>query len=193
MDNNEIGFGKNISGVLTAFPFRRPAALSEGERKNKILNNNKDGNFRVMPNDKADGSRPFYAIESYSEVKRHTKKIEEEASRANVNPNLVKAIIHVETTQGAIDRLPAAFDINKSIRPMNIHADYWRDLGYSREDLKNPDKNIEAGVKLLKRIKQNMPYAPDEEIASVYNSLDARYVTDYGMRVKKVMQERPWE
>lgn len=33
----------------------------------------------------------------------------------------------------------------------------------------------------------------DEEIASVYNTLDARYVTNYGMRIKRLMKKKPWE
>ena len=76
---------------------------------------------------------------------------------------------------------------------MNMHAEFWKDLGYSREELKDTKKNIQAGVMLLKRIQSRMPGASEEKIASVYNSLGTRHVTDYGARIKKIMQEKPWE
>ena len=38
-----------------------------------------------------------------------------------------------------------------------------------------------------------MPDAGDEEIASVYNNLGAKKVSDYGARVKRLMKEKPWE
>ena len=83
--------------------------------------------------------------------------------------------------------------MNKTIRPMNVHAEYWKDLGYSRQDLENPRKNIQAGIKLLKKIKKRMPNESVEKISSVYSSLDARYVTEYGARIKKLIEEKPWE
>ena len=75
---------------------------------------------------------------------------------------------------------------------MNIHAEYWKGLGYDRKDLDNPKKNVQAGVLLLKRISDKMPNASVDKIATIYNSLDARHVSDYGARVKKLIEEKPW-
>ncbi len=38
-----------------------------------------------------------------------------------------------------------------------------------------------------------MPNASVDKVASVYNALDARYVSDYGARIKKLVKEKPWE
>jgi len=68
-----------------------------------------------------------------------------------VDPDLVKAIIYMETTHGYYDALVEPFDKNTSILPMNIRSGYWKQLGYSRKELKNPALNIEAGIYLLKK------------------------------------------
>ena len=38
-----------------------------------------------------------------------------------------------------------------------------------------------------------MPEASAAEIATVYNNLGARKVSDYGARVERLMKEKPWE
>ena len=171
-------------------PERKPM-LSLKERKNAILDNSKDIKFNIASNPKADGSKPWYTIDAYSGVKKNKKTIEHEAKKANISPDLVKAIVYLETTQGYYDStLPSG--VNKTIRPMNIHAEYWKGLGYDRKDLDNPKKNVQAGVLLLKRISDKMPNASVDKIATIYNSLDARHVSDYGARVKKLIEEKPW-
>lgn len=190
MSENYIGFGGNTSGALSLFPFEKPDNAKK--RKINILKKDKEY-FKVSPNKNADDSEPFYAFGHFSEVNRNKKIIEEKSQNAGVNPDLTKAIVHLETTQGYYDRIHEVIDKNTSLRPMNVQSEYWKDLGYSRDDLKEPEKNIEAGVELLKRIKNNMPDAGDEEIASVYNNLGAKKVSDYGARVKRLMKEKPWE
>lgn len=170
-----------------------------------ILDNSKQAAFHVLQNPKAGGDAPWYTWNERSEVKENEVVIEREAKKAGVDPEFVKAVVHLETTQGWYDRLAAWRDAvvydtglaknreHYTIRPMNVHATEWKGLGYSREDLKNPEKNVEAGVKLISRIQKRMPNAAPEEIASVYNSLGTRKVKDYGVRVKRLMQEKPWE
>ena len=46
----------------------------------------------------------------------------------------------METTQGWYDRLFSPLGLNKTIRPMNVNAKYWKYLGFSREDLSDPEK-----------------------------------------------------
>lgn len=75
---------------------------------------------------------------------------------------------------------------------MNIHAEYWKGLGYSREDLKDPRKNIEAGVRLLKAIQDRVTDPAIEKIGSVYNYLGATIVTNYGASIAQIYREKPW-
>ena len=190
MPDNEIGFGKNTTETFSLFPLSKPILTLE-ERKNAILED-KNKNFKVVKNNDINGKKPWYELGFFSGVKENESIIEHESKQAGVNPDLVKAIVYLETTHGYYDRLYTTFDVNKTIRPMNVHTTYWKDLGYSREELQNPRNNIKAGVKLLKRIQKNMPNATEEEIASVYKDLDARQVNTYGKRVKQLMKERPW-
>ncbi len=183
--------GRMIKDNTPPVPERKPV-LTLQQRKEAILKD-KSADFKIVSNPDADGSKPWYALDSYSEVKSNEKTIEREAKKAGVDPDMVKAIVHLETTQGWYDGAFALAGINKSIRPMNVHAEYWKDLGYSRKELEDPKKNIQAGVELLKRIKKRMPNASIDEIASVYNALDARHVSDYGARIKKLVEEKPWE
>jgi Transglycosylase SLT domain len=97
----------------------------------------------------------------------------------------------LETTQGPYDREDFGFE--KTIHPMNVDAEYWKDLGFSREDLRDPEKNIQAGVKFLKRIQDRMPNASVAKVATIYNNLGARKVSDYGARVEQILKEKPWK
>ncbi|MES2729194.1 MAG: hypothetical protein V4621_03735 [Pseudomonadota bacterium] len=188
-DNSQTdATGRRVSDANVAIPTRKPD--TERERKAAILDDNKKAPFHILPNPKANGKEPLHAWNFWSEVKENERTIEAEAKKAGVDPDFVKAIVHLETTQGWYDRLKLG---NKTIRPMNVHAEEWKDLGYSREDLKVSEKNVQAGIRLISKIQNRMPGASSEEIASVYNSLGTRKVTDYGTRVKKLMQEKPWE
>jgi len=74
---------------------------------------------------------------------------------------------------------------------MNIHVEYWEGLGYSREQLQQPEINIRVGILILKRIIERIQNPTVEKIASIYNFLGNEKVTDYGARVKIICQEQP--
>jgi hypothetical protein len=115
------------------------------------------------------------------------------AKEKGVDANLVKAIMYMETTHGYYDAILELFNKNKSILPMNINVDYWGSTFGSREELKNPEKNIEAGVEIVDRIKKLLPAnASVEEIATLYNNINAKKVSEYGARVKAIYDEKPW-
>ena len=99
--------------------------------------------------------------------------------------------MYLETTHGYYDRY-AFWDV-KSIRPMNVNVAYWKNLGYSRKDLEDPEKNIEAGIKILKGIQERMPDANFDAIATVYQSLPKEKVTEYGARAERILNDRLWE
>jgi hypothetical protein len=115
------------------------------------------------------------------------------AKEKGVDANLVKAIMYMETTHGYYDAILELFNKNKSILPMNINVDYWGSTFGSREELKNPEKNIEAGVEIVDRIKKLLPAnASVEGIATLYNNINAKKVSEYGARVKAIYDEKPW-
>ena len=76
---------------------------------------------------------------------------------------------------------------------MNINTDYWGDIWGSRKDLKDPAKHIAAGARMVKAISMAMPKASIASRATIYQHDMADKVSDYGMRVQKIYDQKPWE
>ena len=100
--------------------------------------------------------------------------------------------MYMETTHGYYDAPLDLIGKNKSIRPMNINVDFWGSTFGTRDDMKDPEKNIRAGVDMIQRIQANVPGASIEKLATLYNNINATTVSDYGSRVKKIYDDQPW-
>ncbi len=167
----------------------------EQSRKDCLASVEGDCNFAVADNPKADGSRPWYEANVFSEVEKHKDAIAKIADANKVDPDLVRAIMQMETSQGYYDQLVSWFDGNDSILPMNVNTEYWGDTWGTRDQLKSPEKNIEAGVKMLKRIQERLPENQRNSIrhiATLYNNINAKSVNDYGARVEEIYNAKPW-
>lgn len=139
-------------------------------------------------------SNELSEIRSLSDVGKYASTIEQHAKSAGVDPELVKAIMHMETTHGYYDVILDVFDKNKSILPMNINTDYWGSTFGTRQDLRDSEKNVAAGIEMLRRIQAALPEgATIEEIATLYNNINARNVSDYGATVNRFYKEKPWK
>ena len=149
--------------------------------------------FKVGLNPSVEGDKPFYELKGESQVAAFTSMIEAEALRQGIDPNLAKAIMYMETTHGWYDAPLAKLDKNRSILPMNVRSDYWADLGFSREELKEPEHNISAGILLLKRIWDRVPDPSVEKVATLYQDLGATKVSKYGARVGKIYADKLWK
>lgn len=162
-------------------------------RKECIKNNEICLNlFTVSDNPNAKGDAPWYEAPSYSSVDKFSGFIDIAAFETKVEGRLIRAIMFMETTHGYYDALPGLIGKNKSILPMNINVEYWGDTFGTREDMQDPLKNIRAGAEMIRRIQSNLPTTLIEKIATLYNNLNATTVNDYGMRVKKIYEEKPW-
>ena len=164
----------------------------ELSRKTCIQNNMTCLNLVISDNPGASDKEPSYEITRFSQVNTYSAVIDWIAAEKGVDARLVKAIMYMETTHGWYDEPLDWVGKNKSIRPMNINVDYWGDIFGSREDMKDPNKNIRAGVEMLYRIQLNLPGGSIEKIATLYNNINAIRVSDYGMRVKRIYLDQPW-
>ena len=150
--------------------------------------------FVVADNPGADGAAPIYELPLFSEVERHAADIERIAHDTGVDARLIRAVMYVETTHGYYDAPLELLGANKSIRPMNVNHEFWSETFGDREALREPAHNIRAGALMLKRISSNLPSdAPVRHVATLYNNIEATVVSDYGARVEKVYETRPWE
>jgi hypothetical protein len=148
--------------------------------------------FVVSDNPNASGDKPGYELARFSQVNTFAATIDKVAAEKKVDARLVKAIMYMETTHGYYDAPLDWIGKNKSILPMNINVEYWGNTFGTREDMKDPEKNIRAGVEMLDRIQANMPGASIEKIAILYNNINAITVNNYGKRVKQIYDDQPW-
>jgi hypothetical protein len=171
----------------------KPVLHKASDRKQSIINNT-SAHFNIDDNPSADGSKPVIEIAHFgSIVKELTSIIDKEANTQGVDPNLVKAIMYMESTHGYYDAPLDMIGMNKSLRPMNINSDYWKDLGYTREQLADPATNIKVGIMLIKRIQDRLEDPSIRKIATLYNSISQEKVTDYGARVEAIYKEKLFE
>lgn len=152
------------------------------------------GDFYVAPNPSANPDAPWYADPSKSTVGIYNDGIIYAANKEGVDPDLIRSIMYVETTQGYYLGLGTIMDkvgLSKTILPMNIYASLWSALG-SRNELNDPLYNIIAGAKILKGIQANLAEPDIVTVATLYNALAATKVSDYGARVAAVYKDKPW-
>lgn len=161
--------------------------------KDCIAKNIKACTFKVSPSKTADGSEPLLEFSAFSEVARHAANIDKLSKELNVDANLIRAIMYIETTHGYYDAPLSLFGANKSILPMNVNVAYWGDTFGTRQDLQKPYENIRAGGMILQRIISNLPANSSiSQIATLYNNINANTVSNYGARVQKIYETKPW-
>jgi hypothetical protein len=150
--------------------------------------------FKIDENPSADGSKPLIERAAESKVDKYAKEIDDATKAKGVDPDLLRALMYMETTHGWYDYPLDLIGKNKSILPMNINHSFWGDTFGTRPQLHEPAKNIMGGAEMVKRIIKCMPdNAPIDHIATIYNSLSARKVSNYGARVKEIYNSKPWK
>ena len=150
--------------------------------------------WELQSNPSANGSKPFYEISAFSKVQEYDSYIIIASGRYAINPNVLRAIMYMETTHGYYDAPFNLLGINQSILPMNVNVEYWGDTFGSRSELSDPYKNILAGADLIHRIQKNMryPYSIDQ-LATLYNNINAHKINNYGARVKNIYYNKSWQ
>lgn len=181
--------------------------IDEGAlRKEVILNEEPDTYFRVNKNANASDEMPLYEFHSLNQVNQFEPYIQKASQKYNIDADLIRAIIYMETTHGYYD-IPIAnllktlglssmqfsSNIHKSILPMNLNVDYWGNYFGTREQLLDPEYNIDTGTRFIANLSQHQKDYNIEKLASLYNNLAIHRVTNYGKRVAKFYREKPWK
>ena len=134
----------------------------------------------------------------------YEKYIVKSASIWSVDPDLLRAIMYMETTHGyydegfslladAIPNQKIKRTLHKSVLPMNINYAYWGSFFGTREQLKDPEFNIMQGAKMFSFLEKHLDdnYSVSK-IATLYNDHAEIHVTEYGARVNSIYKEKPW-
>ncbi len=200
-------------------------AKDERARRQSIIENS-PAIFRVGKYANADGFHPVHALEQgvkallrqealgATQVRQHDSLIKEEAERVGVDPDLLRAIMYMEVSQGAYGYPAELLDWSDSILPMNVKRSLWGGLlndgrPYSRryieagrdkgvvidqgqDVLDDPRLNIRTGATLLRRIRDRLQDPSIQNIATLYNGLSMENVTDYGKRVDEIYRTKEW-
>jgi hypothetical protein len=174
--------------VCCAIKFHSPALKYLEERKKSVVLN--EAAEFVIEDRVVNTAEPISELSGFDEVGANEAHIETSADRWGLDSNLVRAIIYMETTHGWYDRLSPR---KKSIRPMNVHSEFWKGLGIDEIGLKDAGRNIDAGCLILSRIRNRIRDDSIRKVASIYNFLGAERVTDYGGRVEQIFRERLWQ
>jgi soluble lytic murein transglycosylase-like protein len=135
---------------------------------------------------------PKHYIQYFEQVSKNANHIATAAARHNVDPDLVRAVIWMESTHGYYDVFTGLIMKPKSILPMNVYSDYWTGFKVTREGLKDPALNIDTGTKILARIQARLTDPSIAKIATLYGGLAAQKVTEYGKTVEYYYQTKPW-
>jgi len=126
--------------------------LARPSRRQIIASGGAAGRIDVADNPSADGSRPWFEAPGFQNVTENEKYIAASAKKYTVDPDLVRAVAWMETTHGYYEAPLRWIDQSASVLPMNINTDFWKDTWGSREALKDPEKNIDAGARMLKSL-----------------------------------------
>lgn len=170
--------------------------LRERKRKEAIVAGG-GGSFSVAPNPNANPNAPWYEHVVRSNVQDEGQQIEQVAREEGVDPDLIRAVMFMETTHGNYGGAgPIADRLNWSdtILPMNVNVRYWGDNFGTRKELNQLPNNIRAGARMLKNIMGNFQSpASIATIGTLYNDSNATRVSDYGARLEAIYKSRPWE
>lgn len=197
--------GETEAALIRAIDPTRVTNLDRARRE-QIINDKHDFKFRVVnpavsqkylsvndiKNDVSDSVKRSSRIDLFEEVTKNDKIIQMKAKEYGLDPDLLRSVAYLESTHGYYDRAAEIFGKNDSIRPMNVRASLWGNLGYNRDDLYDPEKNIDAGARIIKGIQDRTTDQDVAVIGTLYNDLDAKNVSAYGHRIRKFYDEKPW-
>ncbi len=194
--SEEFGWFSDAVGDIGEWLGRgKPENLyKKADRQDSILNGS-SGYIDTAANPKADGKPPWYEFSEFGAdaVHKYNPEIEAEAKRTNLDPDLIRSVMYMEGSHGWYGRPAEALGVAGSYQPMNVQPEPWAKLGGAEADIiKKPVDNIRAGAELMSRIRDRLPEATPDRIATLYNNLSADNVTDYGARVQNIMKEKPW-
>ncbi len=164
----------------------------------EMIKKNLRAEFPIKDDNKRSGRRPaIYELHNvgWLAIKKYDHIIREEAKRAGIDPDIIRAIVYVENARGYYDEI---LDRPGTVRPMNINPELWEGLGgLNRRNSGDPRVNIRAGAILLRRIRDRIKEPNIRKIAAIYNFTGKESTgndrTGYIARVAYVFRHKLWK
>lgn len=168
-----------------------PVITKEVDRMVAIITDS-PARFIVADSNVQANPAPLHYIEYFEQVTKNANRIREAAARHSIDPDIVRAIIWMESTRGYYDSGTGLVLKPKTILPMNVWLDYWTGFKVTREGLQDPAINIDTGTKILARIKAKTSGGSIAKIATLYGNLAAQKESEYGKTVEYYYNTKPW-
>lgn len=191
-------YAQNSSGNAEVAKPSRPTLNKSADRIRSILND-EPARFDIADNPKVDDGAPLWrshelgvkAVRDYGHI------VEREAKRLGVDANLVRAIMYYENADGhrfGLNDLGDRLGTSGTVMPMNINPEIWGGLGIpTREDARDPEKNIQAATLLIKRIVERLDDPTPAKVGAIWNGVGHETVNHRGARMGRIYRERSWE
>lgn len=181
---------------------QRPVINDKAAREDAIKKN-LPARFEIKVNPRIDYGSSFWddvrTFDFYGRkvVQNNDHRIRRYAHHHKIDPDLVRAVMFAESARGhkvIFNWLGDVVKKSNSIRPMNIQKDSWASLiDKNPEDMYDPDVNIEAGVVLLRRLRERIEEPTPEKVGTLWNDLREKKTTIFGTYIGKLYQEKPWK
>ncbi|MGH1404247.1 MAG: hypothetical protein ACRBDL_08375 [Alphaproteobacteria bacterium] len=220
-DLGTVGFGGNVSGTFVPRPKRKPVkperfntsfdihkapTVNLEESRIQSLKNNTPAKFDIKENPNLnqltlnDRFKQIFIKDKdlgNKVVQRHEQTIEKMAHKHGVEPDLVKSVMWTENARGhyfGTNDFLDDINLSKTQAPMNIDGRIWSSLVDKKgKKLNNDEKNIEAGVILLKRIGDRIDNPTPEKIGSIWNFTGRENVNEIGKEIGNAYKAKPWQ
>ncbi len=174
-----------------------PVINSSKERIRSVLNDT-PAIFEIENTDYNNDTSPWYEYTGLARqaVKENEEIIQRQAKKHHVDPDLIRAVMWAENARGSW--LGAGYLLDnvkksKTIMPMNVYRDIWyRLISDNKDDLYDPEKNVEAGAILLKRIQARIIKPSPEKIGAIWEYIGQEKISDYAAYIGRIYRERPW-
>ena len=101
--------------------------LKSAEARKKSIIEDTKSVFNVSDNLNTDFSKPTIELCSQNTVRLYDHIIKTQAFRHDVDVDLIRAIMYMETSHGWYDKV---YPLRKTILPMNIHMSIEKDWGF---------------------------------------------------------------
>lgn len=118
---------------------------------------------------------------------QYLELINKYALKYNISPDWIKAIIIAEAIRPKSDS-------KNHIAPTGLDAK-WAGLdGIRIDQFTDVETNIRLCALLLQRIRDRMPENRRDFrfVASLYNDIEAKTVSEYGLKAEKILEEKVW-
>ncbi len=191
-------FGRETDDNVAQTPdeyLNDPLVLKTEKERRAAIVNNEPGRIHIEQGD-AKAWKPALEPLGQHMVQKYGDAVDRIAKEEGAEPDHVRTLMFTENARGhkfGGDYLMDAIGKSSSVHPMNINPTLWGGLGIDKESAHDPETNIRAASRLIKRTWDRLDEPNIAKLATAYQGLGQDSVSEYGAYAQKVYDERRWK